>query len=149
MRQKDSSVQIPVKQNPQLIHQNILNQTLGQLLQNNQQAQGTVMQAMQISPQQLQQFLSMTGSNQLMNMTIGDLFKNGTMTQAVGQAMQVNPQQLQQLLSSLSPQPVQGQIAAQPIQQNQMIGSEDKVPYVIPASAPKQSLLGKLMSFFK
>src|SRR5260370_21183814 len=85
-------------------HPSILNQTLGQLLQNNQQAQGVVTQAMQISPQQLQQLLSMTGNNQLMNQTIGDLFKNGTMKQLAVQAFQVNPQQFQQILGSLNPQ---------------------------------------------
>ena len=131
------------------IHPNILNQTLGQLLQNNQQAQGTVMQAMQISPQQLQQLLQMTGNNQLMNTTIGDLFKNGIMQQAGGQAFQVSPQQFQQIVSNLNPQNFQGQNSGQLTQQNQTIGPQDKVPYTIPPARSKPSVLQRLKNLFR
>lgn len=130
-------------------HPSILNQTLGQLLQNNQQAQGVVMQAMQISPQQLQQLLGMTGNNQLMNQTIGDLFKNGTISQASGQVSQVSPQQFQQILGVLNPQNPQVQIVGQEGQMGQAVGPQDKVPYTIPASASKSSLMQKLKSLFK
>jgi hypothetical protein len=90
--------------NSSQIHPTILNQTLGQLLQQNNQAQGVVMQAMQINPQQLQQLLSMTGNNQLMNTTIGDLFKNGFVQQAQGQMGSVSPQQLQQIVGAVTSQ---------------------------------------------
>ena len=67
---------------PDQLQPHILNKTLGEILQNNTHAQGMVMQAMRISPQQLQQLLGLTGNNQLMNMTIGDLFKKGVVQQA-------------------------------------------------------------------
>jgi len=107
----------------------ILNQTLGDLLRNNPQAQGMVMKAMNISQEQLQQLLSTTGNNQYMNMTIGELFKSGFVQKAVtasktgdmgqmapmqgqaplhqgfeGQAVQMTPEQMQQILSTVNMQ---------------------------------------------
>jgi hypothetical protein len=63
----------------------ILGKTLGEVLQNNVKAQGMVTSAMQISPAQFQELLKLAGNNQLMNMTIGDLFKNGVVQQAISQ----------------------------------------------------------------
>ena len=63
----DQSVQQPAN--------GILGKTLGEVLQNNVHAQGMVMKAMQITPQQFQEMLQKTGNNKFMNMTIGDLFK--------------------------------------------------------------------------
>jgi len=60
----------------------ILNQTLGDILRNNPQAQNMVMQALRISPEQLQQMLAVTGNDPRMNMSIGDLFKTGVVQQA-------------------------------------------------------------------
>lgn len=126
----------PQAQNPQ---QGFLNQTLGNILQNNNQAQGMVMKAMQISPQQFQQLLTATGNNQMMNTTIGDLFKNGVVHQAVqstngagpigqlqgGQAVQLSPEQMQQIMNTIQTvQPVQlaneQQVAGPPIVSDQL-----------------------------
>ena len=78
-------------------HAKILDQTLGELLQSNQQAQGVVMNAMQINPQQLQQMLTQTGNNQMMQMKIGDLFKNGIVQKAMVQSGRATPEQMQQI----------------------------------------------------
>jgi hypothetical protein len=118
-------------------HPSILNQTLGQLLENNTHAQGMITQAMKISPQQLQEMLKTTGNNQLMNMTIGDLFKNGIVQQATGQAQQVSPEQFQQIIQATgSSQPAQGMpaINAAPVGET---------------TAPKQSFLQKLKGLFR
>lgn len=88
----------------------ILDQTLSDVLQNNNQAQGMVMKAMQITPQQFQDMLKQTGNNQLMNMKISDLFKNGVFQQAQamnqgqvinGQVQQVSPEQFQQIMGTI------------------------------------------------
>jgi hypothetical protein len=100
---------------PSGLHPSILNQTLGQLLQQNNQAQGVVTQAMQISPQQLQQLLGLTGNNQLMNMTIGDLFKNGF----VRQASAVSTQQMQQIVGNVTSQNPQQVLQAITLPQKQ------------------------------
>lgn len=132
---------MPDGQKPQ-----ILNQTLGELLQNNNEAQGVVMKAMQISPQQLQQFLNMTGNNQLMNMTIRDLFKNGVIQQATGQAIQVSPEQFQQTLNSLPQQNTQIRL---PKGVEQPLTPEDKVPYTLTQASGKPSFLQKLKNLFR
>lgn len=129
-------------QSVQQPHPSILNQTLGQLLQNNNHAQGMITQAMKISPQQLQEMLKATGNNQLMNMTIGDLFKNGIVQQATsGQAQQVSPEQFQQIIQMTgSGQPVQD-VNGQPVQ-----------PILVTqqsATAPTQSFFQKLKGLFK
>jgi hypothetical protein len=134
----------------------ILNKTLGDLLQNNNHAQGIVMQAMQISPQQLQQMLNLTGNNKLMNMTIGDLFKNGIVQQATainpndsvvngtpiqitnGQSTQLSPQQLQQIMGIFK----NGQVPKGASQ-------EYMVPYTFPTVAAKPSFFQKLKNLFK
>lgn len=121
----------------------ILNQTLGELLQNNNQAQGIVMQAMQIGPEQLRQLLNMTGNNQLMNMTIGDLFKNGIVHQ--GQVTQISPRQFQQIINTLPSQTPQDPN----IQTDQPVSQEDKVPYTLPQTSGKQSFLQKLKNLFR
>lgn len=128
-------------------HQGILNKTLGDILQNNPQAQNIVMKAMQISPQQLQEMLSKTGNNQLMNMSIGDMFKNGIMQQAAsgqipvqqGQVVQVTPEQLQQIIKT-SPD---GQISPEKLQQ--ITGQSTPLGPNVEARQPqKQSFLQKL-----
>lgn len=122
------------------IHPGILNQTLGELLQNNTHAQGMVMKAMQISPEQLQQMLAVTGNNQFMNMTIGELFKNGFMQQAAtGQMVQLSPQQSQQI--------IQGVLNTQNPQQFLQGDTQQFVPVTYPA--PKPSLLEKLKNLFR
>jgi len=101
----------------------ILNQTLGELLRNNSQAQGVIMKQMHISPEQFQQLLKMTGNNQMMNMTIGDLFKNG-MFQKAAQMNQVSPEQMQQMMGMVkNGQPPAQSLPEDPSQQN-LVGLE-------------------------
>lgn len=119
--------------NPAPPHNGILNQTLGEVLQNNTQAQGMIMSAMQITPEQFRELLNSAGSNQLMNQTIGDLFKNGTVQQASGQAVQVSPEQFQQIFKAPQTAPV---------------GPNDKVPYVLPEANAQKSFMQKLKGFF-
>ena len=116
-----------INPNPVLLHPNILNQTLGELLQNNNQAQGIVMQAMQVTPQQMQQLVTMAGGNKLMNMSIGELFKNGFVQQAVAQQGQVQLQNPEQGSGQIQPQAILGQEMATP---------------------PKQSIFQKLKNVF-
>lgn len=94
----------------------ILDQTLGEVLQNNIQAQQMIMNAMHITPQQFQEMLNSTASNAasagIMDMKIGDLFKNGVFQQATamnqgmpmmatGQAFQITKEQYDQLNQSM------------------------------------------------
>ena len=149
---------------PEETQPQILNKTLGEVLQNNTHAQGMVMQAMQINPQQLQQLLNLTGNNQLMNMTIGDLFKNGVVQQAAAvnpaaplnsngsirqpvtipvgfiasQPAQISPQQMQQLMGIFQ----NGQIT-------QTTPQSDTVPYNLPAAQPKPTFFQKIKDLFK
>lgn len=132
---------------PDQVKPNIINKTLGEVLQNNTQAQGMVMQAMKINPEQLQQLLKLTGNNQLMNMTIADLFKNGIVQKATsanptlvpsGPDTQINPQQFQQIMSAM-----------QDSQTIQNLPQADSVPNSHPSIQPKQSILQKIAKFFK
>lgn len=61
----------------------ILDKTLGEIIKNNSQAQTIVMKSMKINAQQLQEMLMTTKDNQLMNMTVRDMFKNGVILQAI------------------------------------------------------------------
>jgi hypothetical protein len=146
--------QNPLPPNQPMQHQPaILNQTLGQLLQSNPQAQNLVMQSMGINPQQFEQMLQMSGNNQMMNQTIGDLFKNGTMQQA----MQVNPQQIQQMLTNPNGQmmPMQavamGKIDPQtgqmiPLDSSDMQRLQQVPGFTVPQ---KPSLMQKIKSLFR
>lgn len=108
----------------------ILGKTLGEVLQNNDHAQGMIMKAMQITPQQFQEMFQKTGNNQLMNMTIGDLFKNGVVSQATGQPQPLSPDQVDTLM--------QGEQVAMPNQEG-----------LAQTSLPQQSLIDKVKGFFK
>lgn len=100
----------PLSVNPQ---KNILDQTLGDLLQNNLQAQQMITKSMGISQENFQQMVNSAQQNNMMHMKIGDLFKNGIVQQ---QQVQLTPQQMQQLQNgTLSPQQLLQQ--AQPVQQ--------------------------------
>ncbi len=95
----DSNHTLPLQMAQQ--HQGILDQTLGEVLKSNPQAQGMVMQAMHISPEKFQQLLGMAGNNNLMNTKIRDLFSSGVVQQALSQqgqntqTVQIDPNQLQ------------------------------------------------------
>jgi len=128
----------------QTSHTNILNQSLEDILTNNPQAQQMIMKSMGISEEKFQQMLGSAGQNNMMNMKIGDLFKEGIVQQAIqqypsagsgqssnanglvsamvseliqlGQQVQVTPEQMQQLQNgALSPQQLLQQ--SQPTQQ--------------------------------
>lgn len=113
----------------------ILHKTLGEIVRNNPQAQQMIMQSMQITPQQFQELLQQTGNNQLMNMTISDLFKNGIMQQSM-QMQHVSPEQMQQMLGMQVP-----------IEEAEIIPAEEKVSYSLPKQ-PKQSFFQKIKQFF-
>lgn len=120
---------------PEQAQPKILNQTLGELLKSNNQAQGMVMKAMQISPQQLQELLNTASSsapgseaNNLMNMSVGDLFKNGIVQQAAGNVKQVSPEQFAQIVNSL------------PIMQKSTLNSQS-VPQSIPQNIPQGEII--------
>jgi hypothetical protein len=97
MQDESQNQQTPAQSAP-LSHGNVLGMTLGELLNNNPAAQNMVMQSMNINQNQFSQMLTQAGSNPMMNMTIGDLFKNG----AMGQAVQADPNQMRQFLSGAS-----------------------------------------------
>lgn len=77
----------------------ILNKTLGELLRGNDQARNLIMKSMNISLDDLNDMVNRAGDNQLMNMTIGELFKNGMFQKAQnltqltesGQILQTDP----------------------------------------------------------
>ena len=99
----------------------ILKQTLGEILQNNAQAQGMIMQSMRITPEQFQQLLQHAGNNQMMHMTIGDLFKSGIMQQAIQMkpGQKLTSEQMQSI-QKLTGQPSPEIISAQPIQEQKL-----------------------------
>jgi hypothetical protein len=127
--------QVPAQAIPLQVNQqkNILDQTLGDILQNNPQAQQMIMNSMGISQEKFQGMLASAQQNNLMHMKISDLFKNGIVQQAQGVVMQGQPAQLNlqqmQQISSLN--------NIQNIQQS------DNVPYALPNNPPKKSLLEK------
>jgi hypothetical protein len=82
---------VPLAANPQ---QNILDQTLGDILQTNPQAQQMITKSMGISQEKFQEMLSSAQQNNLMQMKVSDLFKNGIVQQAQGVVMQGQPEQL-------------------------------------------------------
>lgn len=76
--------------------QGMLDQTLGQVLQNNPQAQQTIIQAMGITAEQFEQMRGQAQGSQMMDMTIRELIENGTVQQAVaGESEATQPQILQ------------------------------------------------------
>jgi hypothetical protein len=137
----------PVPNDPN--QKSILNQTLGEILHNNNEAQAKIMQGMGVNQQQFQQLLGQTENNPLMNMTVGELFKSGfiqkAMTQSAaakkvvsgqqGQAVQMTPEQLQQMMSTQNMQVVQNGEQGQPVQ--------------IVVQPQKQSFFQKLKGLFR
>jgi hypothetical protein len=114
--------------------QGILDQTLGEVLKSNPQAQGMVMQAMHLSPEKFQQLLTMTNNNAMMNTKIRDLFSSGVVQQAMAQQGQ-NAQQLQV-------DPSQIQITPEQAAQIQAQGGENVI--VQPAPQQQTSFVQKL-----
>jgi hypothetical protein len=76
-------------------HHKILGQTLGSLLKENTGARETVIKAMRITPEQFEEMLTSAETNPLMQMTIGELFKNGIVQKAVGEKnVPLSPEQI-------------------------------------------------------
>jgi len=75
--------------------QGIMDQTLGEILKGNPQAQNVVMQSMQLSPEKFQEMVNTADTNPMMHMKISDLLKNGFVQQAVSQQGQMTPEQAQ------------------------------------------------------
>lgn len=97
-------------------HHGFLDKTFGEVIQNNPQAQDIIKNAMHIDQQKLQEMLHATGSNELMNMSIRDMFTNGIMQQAASsQTIQVTPEQIQQLNEAM--QNNQGQVSSEQLQE--------------------------------
>lgn len=128
----------------------ILDKTFGEVIQNNPQAQNIVMKAMNINAQQLQEMIAKTSQNQLMHMTIRDMFKNGVMQQAAsaqGQSLKVTPEQMQHIMTmtqngeQVTPEQLE-QITGQTVKEGQMTQSIEVQPQ-------KTSLVQKLKGFFK
>jgi hypothetical protein len=120
----DQSVQ------PQEVHHGILHKTLGEVIQSNSHAQDMIMKAMKISPEQFQEMLQKSEGNQLMNMTIGDLFKNGVVSQATGQPQPLSSEQVDKLMQG-------EQVTVQ------------NPEALTQTPAPQQSLIDKVKGFFK
>lgn len=126
-------------------HPGILNTTLGNLIQNNDQARALIMKSMQITPEDLNRLVSTSENNQMMNMTIGDLFKNGLFQKAqiVNQDQATNTQNLQ-----LTPDHLR-QIS-EVIQNNTIPQPELPMsPVDAEVSKPKVPLVSKILNFFK
>lgn len=141
------SEDIPAQQPPP---HGILDKTFGEVIQNNPQAQNIVMKAMNINAQQLQEMIAKTSQNQLMHMTIRDMFKNGVMQQAAsaqGQSLKVTPEQMQQIMNmtqngeQVTPEQLE-QITGQTVNEGQMTQSIEVQPQ-------KTSLIQKLKGFLK
>ncbi len=75
--------QIPI--NEATMHHGILDQTLGEILHKNPQAQGIVMKGMNLNTEQFQQLLTKTDDNALMQTKVRDLFTSGVVQQAIQQ----------------------------------------------------------------
>lgn len=96
----------PAQETPSLPpqHHGILNQTLEEILQNNKNAQNLIIRSMGITPEKFQEMLKSTTNNPMMQQTIGELFKNGTMQQAAQQGGHVSSAQVEQIVQSLNAQ---------------------------------------------
>lgn len=76
----DIPTPLPNEENP---HHGILDQTLGELLHNNAQAQSVVMKGMNLTPEQFQQLLTKADDNDLMHTKVRDLFSSGVVQRAL------------------------------------------------------------------
>jgi hypothetical protein len=109
-------------------HHGILDQTLGEILHQNPQAQSIVMKSMNLTQEQFQQLLTKTDDNQLMNTKVRDLFSSGVVQQAVamhqkGEQPPVPPDQLQitaEQAAQIQAQEANQQVAQQPQQSSLM-----------------------------
>jgi hypothetical protein len=154
----DQSFQ-PVSPSPDLTslqseHKGILHQTLGEILHHNPHLQDKIIKSMHVTPEQFQQMLGTAGSNQYMNMTIGDLFKSGFIQQAMklqgqqpGQVGQMSPEQLQQMVGGQ-----QGQVVQMTPEQLQQVMRQQNVqgqPMQIVVQPQKETFFQKVKGLFR
>ena len=72
--------------------QGMLDQTLGDVIQNNPQAQQLIIQSMGITPEKFEEMRGMAQGSQMMQMTIRELIENGAVQQSTtGQASVAQP----------------------------------------------------------
>lgn len=129
-----SNQQLPPNVSPE--HHGILDQTLGEILHSNPQAQSIVMKSMNLSQEQFQQLLQKTNDNQLMNTKVRDLFTSGIVQQAVS---------MQNGSSTTQPPPVPpDQLQITPEQAAQIQAQEANVQIIQPQQNQQTSFMQKL-----
>lgn len=121
---------------PPNVHQGILDQTLGDILHTNPQAQNIVMKSMNLSQDQFQKMLSQTDNNKLMNMKVRDLMSSGIVQQAVSMQKEANTDQAQVLPGQMVVTPEQAAQIQEQLQNGQ--------PVQMPQSQTQPSLLQKI-----
>lgn len=127
----------PVSPNVNPAHHGILDQTLGEILHQNPQAQGIVMKGMNLNTEQFQQLLTKTDDNKLMQTKVRDLFTSGVVQQAIQQHnAQVLPPVPQDQLQITAEQAAQ-------IQAQEVNGS------IIQSVPQNASLVDKVKGWFK
>lgn len=138
---------IPLSVNPK---QKILDQSLGEILQSNPQAQQMIMQAMGISQEKFAQMVDSAQQNNIMHMKISDLFKSGIVNQAVTKYQGKVPQAGEALVMSSVPMQQQVQLTPQQVQQLQ--NGNLSVQQLLEQSTSvekKASFIDKLRNWFK
>lgn len=139
----------------QTSHTNILNQSLEDILTNNPQAQQMIMKSMGISEEKFQQMLGSAGQNNMMNMKIGDLFKEGIVQQAIQQYPSAGSgQSANGLVSAMVSEPIQlgQQVQVTPEQMQQLQNGALSSQQLLQQSQPTQqktSFLDKVRNWFK
>jgi hypothetical protein len=138
---------------------NIFDQTLGDILISNPNAQQMIMKSMGISQEKFQSMLSSAQQNNLMHMKIGDLFKNGIVQQAVqqypaegGKVSQMNAEQIPLAVSDPVQIIQQQQVQVTPEQMQQLQNGILFPQQLLQQAQPiqqKTSILEKVKSLFK
>jgi len=148
---------IPVAAIPISSKGNILDQTLGEILQNNPQAQQMITNSMGISQENFQKMVGSAKQNNLMQMKISDLFKNGIVQQAVqqypvGQVTQQDTNKMSMVVSGPMQFVGKQQVQLTPVQMNQLQNSSLNTQKIIQQAAPttqKASFIDKIRNWFK
>lgn len=95
------TMQIPITSNAT---QGLLDQTFGEVLKTNPQAQQMIIQSMHITPEQFQEMLTTAQNNNMMHMTIRELITSGAVQQATMQ--QETPEPVDQAIPQNSATPL-------------------------------------------
>lgn len=134
-----NSEEIPVPTPQQTPHHGILEQTLGEILESNPHAQNMIKKSMGISDEKFQEMLTSAQQNNLMHMTVRDLFSNGIVQQAVNQQQQFTKQQQVQVTPEQMQQLQEGKLSVEDVQSL----SQQTTPQ------QSSSFLDKVKEFFK